>query len=227
MREALRTTLVPRLPAPCRVATQGLPASARLSGSALSWSAALRALRFAQARASAAASPRWPCAKPPPLLGSSHGSLRAWLPFGPARETSAIPPRARSACDGCLRSPARESGAPRAVAASRLAALARAASGSGFAFASLSPPREALPLQFPFPSRAASSQVCRHPATPAALPCPRSPPRASGVEWLAMLAGRDEQGRSPARPRAPQPREEQAARFACPLARLAGAACWR
>ena len=85
MRGALRTALVPRLPAPCHVATQGLPASARLSGSAPSWVAALRALRFAQARASAAASPRWPCAKPPPLPGSSHGSLRAWLPFGPAR----------------------------------------------------------------------------------------------------------------------------------------------
>jgi len=34
MRELLQTTLVPRLPAPCHVAAQGLPASARLCGSA-------------------------------------------------------------------------------------------------------------------------------------------------------------------------------------------------
>jgi hypothetical protein len=34
MRESSRTTLVPRLPAPCYVATQGLPATARLCGSA-------------------------------------------------------------------------------------------------------------------------------------------------------------------------------------------------
>lgn len=66
----LETALVPRLPAPCRVATQGLPASARLPGSAHCQPGCFATL----ARH---------C--PPPLPCSSHGSLRVWLPFGPAR----------------------------------------------------------------------------------------------------------------------------------------------
>ena len=41
------------------------------------------------------------------------------------------------------------------------------------AFASLSPPREALPLQFALPSRAASSRVCRHRVAPAVSPAAR------------------------------------------------------
>ncbi len=69
MRESSRTTLVPRLPAPCHVATQGLPASARLRGSAHCQPGCSLTLALH-------------C--PPPLLGSSHGERRAWLPFGPA-----------------------------------------------------------------------------------------------------------------------------------------------
>ncbi len=41
------------------------------------------------------------------------------------------------------------------------------------AFASLSPPREALPLQFAIPARAAASRVCRRPATPTVSPAAR------------------------------------------------------
>ena len=86
------------------------------------------------------------------------------------------------------RVPACVLGAPRAVAASppRFARTApRPASAN--ASASLTPPREP-PAPFAFPSRAAALRFCHHPATPAALPFPRRQPRASGVEWLAVLA---------------------------------------
>ena len=127
------TALILRLPAPCHVAAQGLPASARLLGSApLSGCAALRAPRFAQARASAAASPRWPCAIPPPLLCSSHGARSVGLPFGPARALRSPSRRERVLrAMSCCAHAVRELGAPRIVAASRLASLARAASGFG------------------------------------------------------------------------------------------------
>jgi hypothetical protein len=48
--------------------------------------------------------------------------------------------------------------------------------------------RANLPLQLPSRSRAAAFRFCPRPATPAALPFPRRPPRASGVEGLAVLA---------------------------------------
>jgi hypothetical protein len=120
---------------------------------------------------------------------SSHGARRVGLPFGPA--PALRPPPCRKgvlrAVRG-LRAPACELRAPRLVAASppRFARTPpRPASAN--AFASLTPPREP-PAPFAFPSRAAALRFCRRPATPAALPLPRRPPCASGVEWLAVLA---------------------------------------
>ena len=87
-----------------------------------------------------------------------------------------------------FRAPACVLGAPREVAASppRFARTAPRPAPAN-AFASLTPPREP-PAPFANPSRAAAFRFCHHPATPAALPFPRRPPHASGVEWLAMLA---------------------------------------
>ncbi len=61
--------------------------------------AALRALRFAQARASATASPCWPCASRHRCERSSHGARSAGLPFGPARVNVRRPPHAF--CERC------------------------------------------------------------------------------------------------------------------------------
>ena len=108
--------------------------------------------------------------------------------------------------------------APRNVPASRRARsriFTRSMRGASFACPRLSaspvqpcpPPRDS-PAPFAFPARVAACRLCRRPAAPAALPRPRSPPRASGVEWLTMLAPGDEQGRSPALPRNSPPREE-------------------
>ena len=94
----------------------------------------------AQARASAAASPRWPCASRAPLLGSSHGALARGCHFGPARVSRHPPcPRvlrvkrcyARPLASIALRAGRR--------AQPRFARPPRSASAN--AFASLSPPR--------------------------------------------------------------------------------------
>lgn len=71
------------------------------------------------------------------------------------------------------------------------------------AFASLSP--RAKPSRSNLPSLRARRR--RESAAIVPLP-PYRQPRASGVERLALLARRIVQGRSPARPHAPQPREE-------------------
>ena len=146
MRESSRTTLVPRLPAPCRVATQGLPASARLCGSA----------------------------------------------------------RCQPGCS--LRSPAT------ARHRCRAAPTARFARGCPSGQRAKRPPSRRVRVL-------RSVRVCARPLASVALRAV-SPPCASGVEWLAILAERIKQGRSPARPRASQPREEHAARFACPTQTL-------
>ena len=100
--------------------------------------------------------------------------LRTWNVCSP-RQRERSPPSCQRVVLRCAVSarPLAKSGAPRGVAASRLATLARAASGYGYAFASLSPPREALPLQFARPARVAASRVCRHRATPAVSPAAR------------------------------------------------------
>ena len=141
--------------------------------------------------AAAGATQRPRCARPGRhrCERSSHGARSVGLPFGPAPATSAVLPQGRSPGGRCFRAPACVHGAPRAVAASppRFARTApRPASAS--AFASLTPPREP-PAPFAFPSRAAAFRFCRHPATPAALPRPRRPPRASGVSASAIPRG--------------------------------------
>ena len=116
MRESSRTALVPRLPAPCHVAAQGLPASARLRGSAhCQPGCSLRSPATARRRCWAA-----------PTAGVARG-----CPSG-QRELFAQPSRPCVVlrCAVWAR-PLAKSGAPRAVAAAPLARLARAASGYG------------------------------------------------------------------------------------------------
>ena len=111
-------------------------------------------------------SPLWLRSLPAGLLANA----RPPLPATAAKQLPRLASRVAA-----LRASARNVRRPAACAFSvrRVSALARAASGYGYAFASLSPPREALPLHFAHPSRAAASRVCRHRATPAALPAAR------------------------------------------------------
>jgi len=194
-RERFGTALILRLPAPCHVAAQGLPASARYRAPRRRGVAALRALRFAQARASATASPRWPCASRAPLLGSSHARVRVRLPFGPARAIR------HPSCRGRVLRAGRICAHPFASVALRawspqphLAALAPRRVRLRLTPSPCSRRRAKPPTPFAFPSRAAALQICSHRAAPAALPCPRRPPCASGVEWLALLAAVSSKG---------------------------------
>jgi len=172
MREPFGTALVPRLPAPCHVATQGLPASARLCGSAhCQPGCSLTLARHC----------------PPPLPGSSHGSLRAWLPFGPARERPPSRPRVVLRCAVSAR-PLAECGAPRAVAASRLASLARTASGYGYAFASLSP--RAKPSHSNLPSLRAWRRRESAAIVPLPPPCPAHVARRAPPAWNGSRCSR-------------------------------------
>jgi hypothetical protein len=201
MRERFGTTLILRLPAPCHVAAQGLPASARYVAPRRRGVAALRALRCAQARASATASPRWPCAGRAPLPGSSHARGARGCPSG-QRGRYVTRPTAGAFCDRGVfalihsrvwRSARSRRGPPRFARTPPRPAPANA-------FALLSPPRETtrsicLPLARggvpTLPPSCHSTRLARA----------MSRPRASGVEWLAVLAPRKEQGRSPPRPR--------------------------
>jgi hypothetical protein len=173
MREALQTTLVPRLPAPCHVATQGLPASARLRGSAPASTGSpsgvcrrrntAAALRARRARGDAAHRCR-----AAPTASVAHGrpsGRRGLIANHPARAVC---------CDALCRlarslNQALRAQSPRPASQSSPAPRPAPAVAS----ASLSPPREALPLQFALSSRAASSRVCRHRATPTVSPAAR------------------------------------------------------
>jgi hypothetical protein len=159
MRERLRTTLILRLPAPCHVATQGLPASARLCASG---------------RIGPGCSLRSPATGRHRCERSSHGARRVGLPFGPA---SGIRPPSRRACStsGAFsrlrrsrvwRSAHCRRGPPRCARPRRVRLRLNA-------FAFLSPPREP-PTPFAFPPRLAAFRISRHHATRRLAPT-RSP----------------------------------------------------
>ena len=189
------TTIILRLPAAVHVANPALPASARYVAPRRRGGAALRALRCAQARASATASPRWPCASRAPLPGSSHARGARGCPSG-QRGRYVTRPAAGAFYERCVfalihsrvwRSAHGRRGPPRCARTAPRPAPANA-------FALLSPPRETS-RSICLPIARSGVPICRHPATPAALPRPRRPPRASGVEWLALLAPGKKQGR--------------------------------
>jgi hypothetical protein len=243
MRERFETALILRLPAPCHVATQGLPASARYVAPRRRGVAALRALRFAQARASGHRLPTLAVCKPRTAAGQLPRARSAWLPFGPARVTSAVPPRARSASGACLRAPACECGAPR-VSRRGPPRFARTAPrpASANAFALLPPPRETTRSFLPSPRawrRAESAAVlplpppCRahvarrshlspaisHTTTSRAHAARRAPPAWNGPRCSRRATSKGARRRALA---TPQPRGELAARCACPLSRIYG-----
>ena len=187
---------------------------------ALCGSAPFAALRHAPAPPP---SPRWPCASRAPLRCSSHarGTRAPASRCGGQSGKPSRRKRVQRAVRVCAHA-VRGCGAPREVR--RVPASLRshrAASGYGFAFASLSLPRETsrsicLPIAR---GGVASPPPSRHSYR---LSPPRRPPRASGVERLAMLAPLTSKG---ARRRAlatPLARGEPAARCACPLARIYG-----
>ena len=197
------TTIILRLPAAVHVANPALPASARYQAPRRRGGAALRALRCAQARASATASPRWPCASRAPLPGSSHARGARGCPSG-QRGRYVTRPAAGAFYERCVfalihsrvwRSAHGRRGPPRCARTAPRPAPANA-------FALLSPPRET------------SRSIC--------LPIARSgvpilPPSCHSIHTAAARLRRgkarvaragDEQGRSPALPRNSLPREE-------------------
>jgi len=141
---------------------------------------------------------------PPPLLtqlpqrASRVAALRASARFSPP-----VPPRAFCG-QWYFCSLPRKHRAPRRCrrVPPRFARTAPRPSPAN-AFALLSPPR-ACPLHFP------SLRAWRRADSAAIVPLhhhhPHRPPHASGDQWLAMLAARIEQGRSPALPRNSLPR---------------------
>jgi len=85
MRERFGTTLILRLPAPCHVAAQGLPASARYQAPRRRGVAALRALRLRSGTRQRHRLPALAVRKPRTAAGQLPRARRVWLPFGPAR----------------------------------------------------------------------------------------------------------------------------------------------
>jgi hypothetical protein len=166
------STLILRLPAAVRVANPALPASARYVAPRRRGVAALRALRCAQARASAATSPR---------AGRAQAAPRCWAAPTRAERVAAL----RASVGVRARHPAAS-----AFCGRRVCALTPFASVALRAKSAAAPPRSARtrrvrlrlapspcsrrrakpPAPFACPSRAAASRFRRHPATPAASP---------------------------------------------------------
>ena len=156
-----------------------------LCGSAPPWGAALRALRCAQARASATASPHAGRAQAAPRCWAAPTRAERVRPLRAAVGIGqAVPPQARSAGGACLRSRrSRVWRSARSPPRPRLAPLAPRRVRLRLAPSPRSRRRAKPPAPFAFPSRAAACRFCRHPATPTAFPrhvAHRAPPAWKG-----------------------------------------------
>lgn len=147
MRERVGAALILRLPAPCRVATQGLPASARLCASGrIGPGCALTRARHC----------------PPPLLNAAPTArVPRGCPSGQRARFVSLP--AAGACCGRDVFALIHSRVWRSARSRRGPPSPTPRPAPANAFASLSPPRQALSLHFANPSRAAAFRVRCHP----------------------------------------------------------------